>query len=195
MLYKLVRQLSGYNLSTYMQKNVFDTYQLVETGWRTEYSEELIYNYYKDKDTWVGPNYSDAGDQSNLFISARDFAKWGYIHLKKGYHDGEKYLPSAIFERVTTLQTPSSVPLKYPRNGFIWWLQNDTPLNQLGEQLPSCTYQILGITGCVCLVIPECNAVAVRMYNQLRSPNGYDYLSDVRQFGNMAYNLLIGYSH
>ncbi|MGN7764395.1 serine hydrolase domain-containing protein [Paenibacillus sp. 22594] len=71
MLYKLFSQVTGQKFSTFMQKNVFDTYQLLETGWRTEYREDLIYNYYKDKDTWVGPNNSDIGDQSNLFIRSR----------------------------------------------------------------------------------------------------------------------------
>lgn len=194
MLIKLVNQLSGQNLSTFMQRNIFDIYQLKETGWRTEYSEDLIYNYYNDKDTWVEPNNSDAGDQSNLFISARDLARWGYIHLKKGCLNGEQLLPRSVFERVITLQTPNSVPSNYPRNGFIWWLQSDTPLNQIGEQLPSCSYQILGITGCACLVIPKYDAVVVRMYNQLSNSSGYDYLSDLRLFGNMTNDLLMTFS-
>lgn len=191
MLIYLVNQLSGQNLSAFMQKNVFDIYRLNETGWRTEYQEDLIYNYYKDKDTWVGSNNSDTGDQSNLFISARDLAKWGYIHLKKGLLNGEQLLPQSVFERVTTLQTPNSVDKNYPRNGYIWWLQSDSPHNQIGEQLPSCSYQILGITGCACLVIPKFDAVVVRMYNQLSNPSDYDYLSDMRQFGNMASDLLM----
>jgi len=197
MLIRLVSQLSGQNLSAFMQRYVFDIYRLKETGWRTEYQEDLIYNYYKDKDkdkdkdTWVGQNNSDAGDQSNLFISARDLAKWGYMHLKKGCLNGEQLLPQSVFERVITLQTPNSVQSNYPRNGFIWWLQSDSPLNEIGGQLPSCSYQILGITGCACLVIPKYDAVIVRMYNQLSNPTGYDYLSDLRQFGNMANDLLM----
>ncbi|XOQ14329.1 MAG: Penicillin-binding protein [Shouchella clausii] len=191
MLIKLVHHLSGQHLSTFMRNNVFDVFQLKETGWRTEYHENLIYNYYKDKDTWVGPNSSDEGDQSNLFISARDLAMWGYIHLTKGCLGGKQVLPKSVFERITTLQTPNTVPAHLPRNGFIWWLQSDTPLNQIGERLPSCSYQILGITGCACLVVPKYNAVVVRMYNQLSNPRGYDYLSDVRQFGNLANDLLM----
>ncbi|GMX65317.1 hypothetical protein Elgi_45870 [Paenibacillus elgii] len=62
----------------------------------TEFHEDLIYNYYKDKDTWIGPNNSDAGDQSNLFVSARDLAMWGYIHLKKGRLNGRQLLPPSV---------------------------------------------------------------------------------------------------
>ncbi|PUA36507.1 penicillin-binding protein [Paenibacillus elgii] len=194
MLFELVSKLSGKTLSTFMRENAFEMYKLNETGWRTEFHEDLIYNYYKDKDTWVGPNNSDAGDQSNLFVSARDMAMWGYIHLKKGRLNGKQLLPRRVFERVTSLATPETVPLHLPRNGYIWWLQSDTPLNQVGERLPSNSYQILGITGCACLVIPEYDAVFVRMYNQLTNTGDYDYLKDIRQFGNLANDLLKSYS-
>ncbi|MCD9025546.1 serine hydrolase domain-containing protein [Cohnella silvisoli] len=194
MLIRLVSNLSGKTLSTFMQDVVFEIYKLNDTGWRTENHEHLIYNYYDDKDTWVGPNDSHSGDQGNLFISARDLAMWWYIHLKKGCLNGNQLLPKSVFERVTSLATPKTVPPHLPRNGYIWWLQNDTPLNQLGERLPSCSYQILGITGCACLVVPEFNAVVVRMYNQLSNSSEYDYLSDIRQFGNLANDLLRSYS-
>nr|WP_275901182.1 serine hydrolase domain-containing protein [Paenibacillus periandrae] len=195
MLTQLVLHLSGQNLSTFMKANVLDMYKLMETGWRTEYHENLIYNYYEDNDIWVGPNNSNAGDQSNLFISARDLAMWGYLHLRKGCLNGKQLLPQSVFERVITPQTPKNVPAYLPRNGFIWWLQSDTPTNQLGERLPNCSYQILGITGCACLVVPKYDAVVVRMYNQLSNPaNGYDYLSDIRQFGNLANDLLIEFN-
>lgn len=193
MLFELVSNLSGKSLSTFMRENVFEIYKLNETGWRTEFHADLIYNYYKDKDTWVGPNNSDAGDQSNLFVSARDLAMWGYIHLKKGRWNGKQLLPPSVFKRVTSLATPKTVPHDLPRNGYIWWLQSDTPLNQLGEDLPRSSYQILGITGCACLVIPEYDAVVVRMYNQLDNTGEYDYLTDIRQFGNLANDLLKSY--
>ncbi len=60
--------------------------------------------------------------------------------------------------------------------------------------MPSNSYQILGITGCACLVIPEYDAVVVRMYNQLTNTGDYDYLKDIRQFGNLANDLLKSYS-
>ncbi|WP_241674908.1 serine hydrolase domain-containing protein [Paenibacillus luteus] len=193
MLIQLVNHLSGQTLSEFMRENVFERYQLSETGWRNAYDESLIYNYYADHESWVGPNNSAAGDQGNLFVSARDLARWGYIHLAKGQLKGVRCLPPSVFERVTTLQTPDQVPAEQPRNGYIWWLQSSTPLNQLGERLPSDSYQVLGITGCSCLVIPRCNAVVVRMYNQLSSVVGYDYLNDIRHFGNLAYDLLSTY--
>ncbi|WP_221469539.1 hypothetical protein [Cohnella nanjingensis] len=63
-------------------------------------------------------------------------------------------------------------------------------MNEIGEQVPERSCQILGITGCACLVMPAYDAVAVRMYNQLANPNGYDYLRDIRTFGNLAAGIL-----
>jgi len=191
MLVELVIRLTGRTLSEFMQQNVFEPYRLAATGWRTEYRDELIYNYDKDGANWVGPNTSARGDQSNLFVNARELAQWGYLHLTKGYLNGEQPVPRTVFERVTASLTPASVPSHEPKNGYFWWLQSDVPLNQLGNRLPDSSFQVLGITGCACLVIPACNAVVVRMYNQLRPMPGYDYLSDIRTFGNLAYELLV----
>lgn len=189
MLFEIVFRLTGMTLSEFMTEAVFELYGLHETGWRNTPNEQMIYNYYSHSDNWVGPNDSTAGDQSNLFVSARDLAKWGQLHLHQGAAwDGRQVLPLSVFERVTALQTPEAVPSQKPRNGYIWWLQHGTPLNQIGELVPAGSYQTLGITGCAVLVIPEYNVVAVRMYNQLFNPGDYDYLKDIRTFGNLVFN-------
>ncbi|MFF2885876.1 serine hydrolase domain-containing protein [Paenibacillus sp. NPDC057967] len=190
MLTGLVARLTGQTVSSFLQERVFNPYGLRESGWETEYADELIYNYYDDPYSWAGAHDSNAGDQSNLFVSARDLARWGQLHLHKGLLNGRQPLPASVFERVTALHTPDTVPWGEPRNGFIWWLQHDTPLNQLGEHLPVGSYLILGITGCVCIVVPEFDAVVVRMYNQLSNPEGYHYLDEIRTFANLAADLL-----
>jgi CubicO group peptidase (beta-lactamase class C family) len=185
-LLELVSCLSGKNLSEFMQDEVFNPLGFVETGWRTEPHEYRIYNYYEDRDNWVGPNEDASGDQSNLFVSARELALWGKLHLNKGNIQGRQVIAETVFERITTLQTPSMLPALLPKQGFIWWLQSQAPHNQIGECVPQGSYQVLGITGCACLVIPEHRIVAVRMYNQLSNPAGYDYLADIREFGNQV---------
>ncbi|WP_162800239.1 hypothetical protein [Oceanobacillus zhaokaii] len=45
-------------------------------------------------------------------------------------------------------------------------------------------------TGVTILVIPKENLVAVRMFNSFGSPEGYDYLSDVRSFGDTIMSCL-----
>jgi len=191
LLYRIISLLTNMSLSDYITKTVLEPYSLLETGWRSAPNEHLIYNYYTQDNNWVGPNDSVLGDQSNLFVSARDLGKWGHVHLRQGVAlDGRQVLPRSVFERVTSLHTPKTVAVHEPRNGFIWWLQHSTPLNQLGEKLPTGSYQLLGITGCAVLVIPYYDVVAVRMYNQLFNPSDYDYLKDIRTFGNMLNEVL-----
>ncbi|GMK41889.1 penicillin-binding protein [Paenibacillus sp. CCS19] len=188
LLIELVRRLSGQPLSELLQQQLFGPAGWNETGWRTERNERLIYNHYEAEDNWVGPNDSSAGDQSNLFVSARELAAWGQLHLRRGKlrQGGEPLFPQQVFDRILTIQTPASVPQSMPRNSFIWWLQHQTPSNEIGDHLPEGSFQVLGITGCACLVIPRYDAVIVRMYNQLRNPGDYDYLADIRTFGNLA---------
>jgi hypothetical protein len=62
---------------------------------------------------------------------------------------------------------------------------------ELEEDVPKSAYQILGASGCTCLVIPEYDAVAVRMYNKVGNPPGYDYLRDIKNFGNLVSSLLL----
>lgn len=54
---------------------------------------------------------------------------------------------------------------------------------EIGEDVPQGSYRILGYTGVTLLVIPQENIVAVRMFNSFGSPEGYDYLANVRSFG------------
>jgi CubicO group peptidase (beta-lactamase class C family) len=192
LLFRIVSRLTGKSFSKFMTEMVYEPYGLSETGWYSDPYELLVYNYYSHPNNWVGPNDSTTGDQSNLFVSARDLAKWGQLHLRRGTAgDGRQVLPPSVFDRVTTLQTPDAVPSLEPRNGFIWWLQHATPQNQIGERVPAGSYQALGITGCAVLVIPAYDAVAVRMYNQLFNPMGYDYLEDIRTFGNLVSEAMI----
>ncbi|TMU83636.1 beta-lactamase family protein [Bacillus sp. BHET2] len=48
--------------------------------------------------------------------------------------------------------------------------------------------QILGASGCACLVIPQFNVVAVRMYNSLYTyeNKNFDYIQDIQTFGNLV---------
>lgn len=62
---------------------------------------------------------------------------------------------------------------------------NDLPVkkSEIGESVPEGSFQVLGYTGVTLLVIPQFNLVAVRAFNSFGSPAGYDYLEDVRTFG------------
>lgn len=142
---------------------------------------------------WLNETYSNEdGTDTNLFVSARELASWGQLHLSKGVWNGGQLVPRPVWEQASEMISPEGLGDYLPRNGFFWFLQ-DCPraLTELGHELPAGSYQSLGSTGCACLVIPEKEAVAVRMYNQTGpNPCGYSYLDDIRTFGNTVYGCL-----
>lgn len=177
MLIRLIRKLFEAPLSEVMQKYVFKPCNFVETGWCKNRDECLI---------WLNEEYAnDQGEEANLFVSTRELAFWGYLHLNGGLVNGQQIVPKEVIEQATTNQSPANLDDILPRNGFAWWIQ-DKPraISEIGHTIPSGSYQIIGITGCACLVIPEHRLVAVRMYNQVApNPLGYNYLEDIRAFG------------
>lgn len=97
-----------------------------------------------------------------------------------GMKEGKRIIPENVIRQVTTPVHRSG----QPSFGYFWWLkegQGRHPQNELGETLPDGSFQIFGASGCACLVIPEYRTVAVRLFNSLYE--GYDYLADIRGFG------------
>jgi CubicO group peptidase (beta-lactamase class C family) len=195
LLVKIIKRTTGKNVSEILQKNVFEPLGFSQTGWKTHKEDNLIFNVHEDSDI-LGPNDSSQGDQSNLFSSAREFAYWGNLHLNKGKFNEHQLLSSSLFNELTTIQSPESIPNKLPTQGYFWWVQgeNNSPVSEIGEQVPSGSFQVLGFTGCACLVIPAFNVVVVRMLNQTgqnQYPN-FNYLTEIRQFGNVVTSLFKG---
>jgi hypothetical protein len=54
---------------------------------------------------------------------------------------------------------------------------------EIGELVPQGSFQILVYSGAAVLVIPQHDIVAVQMFNSFGSPDGYNYLNDIRSFG------------
>lgn len=181
-LIRIIETVYEKKVAELMAEKLFKPYGLIETGWEKHNSEKLI---------WLDEEYIDAnGDESNLFVSTQELAYWGYLFLNKGYIHGQQLFPSKLFDQATTNISPPQLYEQLPRNGFFWFVQ-DQPrlLSELGDKLPSGSFQSLGITGCVCLVIPQYDTVAVRMYNQKApNPEQYNYLDDIKTFGNMVVN-------
>ena len=133
---------------------------------------------------------SNIGDDRNLYVSARELALWGNLHLNKGRHEGKQILPRNIFDLATSIQSPDSLPKQLPKFGFLWWIKDNevtVNYNEFGSDLPDESYQILGASGCSCTVIPKFNMVAVRMYNSIDAYEnlGFDYIKDIQEFGNL----------
>lgn len=189
LLIKIVQKVFDQPLAMVIEKKILKPYGLTETGWRKEDSENLV---------WLNETYAgEQGGEANLFVSTRELAFWGYLHLTKGYYQGKQILPKTIFEQAVKIITPSTLDDTLPRNAFFWWVQDkQRATSELGGQLPKGTYQSLGIYGNALLVIPEYNVVAVRMLNQTeRKPSGYDYLRDIQTFGNMVSECILAQNY
>ncbi|GGP15530.1 serine hydrolase domain-containing protein [Oceanobacillus neutriphilus] len=139
---------------------------------------------------WTETDIVD-GSGMNMYVSAQELALWGYLHLKEGKWGGEQLIPREIMQMATSIQTPNpNLPIH--KNGFLWFVKDmNHTFNQIGDSVPKGSYQLLGYTNVTLLVIPEENVVAVRMFNRYGSSEGYDYLNDVRSFGDIVYKCSI----
>jgi CubicO group peptidase (beta-lactamase class C family) len=190
LLYKIILHTTGKTVSEIIQEKVFKPLGFQETGWETTYKSNLVYDVFENSTDSKLRFEDETGFERNLYVSARELAHWGYLHLKKGVIQGTQVLSPSIFEQTTSIQTPCELR-NTPQNGYFWFQnENRFERSELGESLPKGAYQILGASGCTVLVIPEFDAVAVRMYNKVGNPPGYDYLRDIKNFGNLVYELL-----
>jgi len=184
MLTQIVKRTTGKTVSAILTEQVFIPRKLKETGWYGISNENLVEVIRNPQDrSWYTSESTD-GDKMNMYVSARELAKWGLLHLNQGKSEGEQVVSSEVLALATTLQSPHLIDSDLPQNGFLWFVK-DLPANksEIGEQVPQGSYQIFGYTGVTLLVIPQHSIVAVRAFNSFGSPEGFDYLSDVRAFG------------
>lgn len=196
MLAQIVKNTAGKSVAEIVADNVFKPLNFTETGWYGEVNEKLVSVIRKPNDpNWTTSKSTD-GNKMNMYVSSRELAKWGYFHLKKGNVDGKQIVSNEIIDIATTVQSPNSLDVELPQNGYLWFVK-DLPArkSEIGELVSKGSFQILGYTGVTLLVIPQHNLVAVRAFNSFGSPNGFDYLADVREFGNTIMTCLISASH
>ena len=165
------------------------------TEWATEGKDTLVCDIHSPESYPTLRLGSNIGDERNLFVSARELALWGNLHLNKGFSEGKQILPEEIFNLTTTIQSPTTLPKELSKFGFLWWIKDKDvacDFDELGSDLPEGSFQILGASGCSCTVIPELNAVAIRMYNSLYTDGSkeFDYLGDIQEFGNLVVSCL-----
>ncbi|QGQ93862.1 class A beta-lactamase-related serine hydrolase [Paenibacillus psychroresistens] len=180
LLIKIIHKVFDKPLASVMEERLFSPYGFTQTAWVKEKNDKLI---------WLDEDYiGNQGSDANLFVSTKELALWGYIHLTKGKYMGRQILPSSIFEQAVEIVTPSHLDEILPRNGFFWWVQDKArAMSELGSEVPVGSYQSLGFYGNAVLVIPEYNAVAVRMLNQIApNPPEYDYIKDIQNFGDIV---------
>jgi CubicO group peptidase (beta-lactamase class C family) len=101
--------------------------------------------------------------------AARDWARFGLLHLWDGVWNGERILPKGWAEFVST-PAPADTSLGY---GGLFWLNRGRRLNRV----PTDAYWSAGFMGQITMIIPSRNVVVVRLGP---SPGDFmSYLNDV----------------
>ncbi|WP_435990706.1 serine hydrolase domain-containing protein [Rossellomorea sp. LjRoot5] len=190
-LTELIQRLYGKGFPQLLEERIFSRIGLKETGWRTEPDANLVNIIVEvTEPSLSGLGTTNDGTEKNLFVSAREFALWGQLHLQKGRMKGEQIVPSQVIELSTSIQNVAYHDESLPDNGLFWYVQGEArPRSEMGERVPRESYQILGVTGPTLLVIPSLNIVVAKMYNKRYNYGGEDYLHYLREFSNKVADL------
>jgi CubicO group peptidase (beta-lactamase class C family) len=184
MMTELVNRLYGKSFPELLEERVFKPLGFTETSWQSELNEKLVQVVnHPDEPAYYKLGQTNNGMDSNLHTSAREFARWGNLHL----NNGMGIVPKEVIQLATQVQSPPFKNNDLPQNGLFWFVQG-TPAKQseLGERVPKGSYQILGVTGPTLLVIPEYNVVVAKMFNKQYNYGGSNYLHYLREFSNLV---------
>ncbi|CAM4291107.1 penicillin-binding protein [Bacillus manliponensis] len=194
MITSLINSLYDKSFPKLLKERVFTPAGWNETAWQTEYHKDLVNVIVEANEKATCPiAKTDDGTKKNLFVSAREFAYWGNLHLNKGYVNGKQIVPKEVIELATTIQSPPYENETLPQNGLFWFVQHSpAQQSELGERVPKGSYQILGVTGPTILVIPEYNVVVAKMYNKRYNYGGDNYLYYLREFSNLVADTFAG---
>lgn len=189
LLTAIIKQTTGKTVANIVKEQVIDPLGLKSTEWiKMSAPHSKIADTVRDEDDpfWRETDVIDGSDM-NMYVSAVDLAIWGYLHLTEGKWGGKQVVPNEVFQMATSIQTPNA-PLQIHQNGFLWFVKDlNHSFNQIGDAVPKGSYQLLGYTNVALLIIPEESIVAVRMFNRYGSPEGFNYLKDIRSFGDTVY--------
>lgn len=99
---------------------------------------------------------------SFLFMTGRDWARFGELHRNDGICDGRRILPEG-WVGYSTKPTPEAPEGEY---GAHWWLNAgapEAPEKRMWPKLPTNVYAALGHSGQYVMVVPDAELVVVRL--------------------------------
>lgn len=191
LLCRIIYEKTGLTVAQILSKEVFEPLGFKETGWYAAPQDNFI-EVMRDPNNphWKTFDTTD-GDKMNMYVSARELAQWGYLHLKQGNIRGNQIVPQEIIKLATTLQSPTLKDKDLPQNGFLWFVKDHAAKHsEIGDLVPKGSYQILGFSNVALLVIPDYDTVVVRAFNSWGSAAGYEYLPDIKGFGDCVMGCL-----
>jgi CubicO group peptidase (beta-lactamase class C family) len=156
---KVIETITGLTIAELITEKILKPLACTQTEWVTAPKENLVCDYASVDGVATVRIESDTGHERNLYTSTRDLAKWGYLHLKKGYINGIRLLPAAVFDLTETLKR------QYRDKRILGWYHHKD------------WYYATGAAGCHCVVFPAYNAVGVRMLNQYTSKYAEDQMA------------------
>jgi CubicO group peptidase (beta-lactamase class C family) len=132
---------SGQEISDYMRERVFQPIGIENFGW--------------DRQGGAGHIGPHTNAHSGLRLSARDFARLGYLMAHQGAWNGKQIVPKSWID----LATRSSQDLN-PNYGYTFWV------NTSGARWPSApkdTFAFMGYASNRCYIVPSLDLVVVRL--------------------------------
>lgn len=164
-----IKKITGFNIAELLTSRIFKPMNLLSTEWVTVPKPELVCDFQ------AGDGYasvrieSNEGHERNLYTNTSDLAGWGLLHLNRGIFARERLIPEEVFQLVDQLRAETQ-----DQHRIFGWYYHDK------------WYYATGAAGCHCIVIPELNAVGVRMLNRYTS----NYAEDQQRFNHLLYDCL-----
>lgn len=126
------------------------------------------------KEAGVEVNGGSANHGKGIYMSAREFAKFGLLFLNEGNWNGRQLISRNWVRMASSVQVPNSIPnIVYATRthlcgagayGFNWWVNGVNPEGKhLMPGAPEKTFYASGLNNNKCFVVPEWDMVVVRM--------------------------------
>ncbi|WP_239630139.1 serine hydrolase domain-containing protein [Paenibacillus sp. H1-7] len=165
---KVTQAATGLTIAQLLTGKVFEPLELTGTEWATSPKETMVCDF-TARDGYASVRIeSNEGHERNLYATVRDLACWGQLHLRKGNVRGKQVLPPELFDIAPEIAATSG-----------------TSKPVLGWTFENGYYHITGYTGCHIVVLPEYDAVGIRMLNDWNLPGTYHkdtYTSEIYSF-------------
>ena len=129
----------------------------------------------------VRPGYTHGG--MGIQATVREFAKFGYLYLKKGRWDSRQVVPETwVEESLAPVRSPSNREVISDEYGYQWWLLPSL-IGYEHSIIPPSTFLAWGIFSQQIFIIPEEDIVAVRV--------GWDIYSQTDEWDEIEFLTLI----
>jgi CubicO group peptidase (beta-lactamase class C family) len=131
---------------------------------------------------WNADNMMRTTTYAGLQASARDYARYGYLYLRRGEWDGKQVIPADWVDRTTIAKNPCE-----DWNQWLWHINLPT---RLGTQDPACAglfclpteyanlppdgFMAEGVNGQFVIVIPSADLVIVRLASDQAGSDHWD---------------------